>query len=109
MTNVSLVPLEMLAAGCIPVVNAAAHNRVVLDNPHVRYAPPSPHELADALGAVVEAPDGANAARAAAASVRTASWDEAGATVEQVLLRELTTTAPRSIAVGPVAARQGRR
>ena len=38
-TNVSLVPHEMLAAGCIPVVNDAEHNRVVLDNPHVAYAP----------------------------------------------------------------------
>ena len=31
-TNVSLVPHEMLAAGCIPVVNDAEHNRIVLDN-----------------------------------------------------------------------------
>ena len=48
-TNVSLVPHEMLAAGCIPVVNDADHNRVVLDNDHVAYAPATPHDLADAL------------------------------------------------------------
>ena len=37
-TNVSLVPLEMLSAGCIPVMNDAPQNRIVLDNPQVRYA-----------------------------------------------------------------------
>ena len=45
-TNVSLVPHEMLAAGCIPVVNDAEHNRMVLDNAHVAYAPATPFELA---------------------------------------------------------------
>ena len=57
LTNVSLVPHEMLAAGCIPVVNDADHNRMVLDNPHVRYAAPTPHSLAAALEAVVNMPD----------------------------------------------------
>src|SRR5690606_18501805 len=37
-TNVSLVPHEMLAAGCIPVVNDAEQNRMVLDNTHVAYS-----------------------------------------------------------------------
>ena len=55
-TNVSLVPHEMLAAGCIPVVNDADHNRVVLDNDHVAYAPATPHDLADALVRLVDRP-----------------------------------------------------
>ena len=37
LTNTSLVPHEMLAAGCIPVVNDSPNNRIVLDNPFVRY------------------------------------------------------------------------
>ena len=57
MTNVSLVPLEMLSAGCIPVVNDAVHNRRVLTNEHVRWANPTPHALAAALSAVVDAAD----------------------------------------------------
>ena len=48
-TNVSLVPHEMLASGCIPVVNDAEHNRVVLDNDRVTYAPATPFELAAAI------------------------------------------------------------
>jgi glycosyltransferase involved in cell wall biosynthesis len=88
-TNVSLVPHEMLAAGCIPVVNDAEHNRVVLDNDHVAYALPTPHDLAEALGRLVTRPPGQMAAdaRAAAASVQSCSWDEAGRTVERIVRR----------------------
>jgi glycosyltransferase involved in cell wall biosynthesis len=89
MTNVSLVPHEMMSSGCIPVVNDAEHNRVVLDNPHVRYALPSPHELAEALCSVVDDPEFATASAAAATSVASRSWEDAGAAVEHALLREL--------------------
>jgi glycosyltransferase involved in cell wall biosynthesis len=86
-TNVSLVPHEMLAAGCIPVVNDAEQNRVVLANPHVAYAAPTPFGLAMALEALVERPVGERspAAAAAAASVRGASWAAAGAVVERIV------------------------
>jgi glycosyltransferase involved in cell wall biosynthesis len=86
-TNVSLVPHEMLAAGCIPVVNDAEHNRIVLDNDQIAYAPATPFELADALCALVERPaaERDSAARAAAASVAGNSWDEAGAAVERIV------------------------
>lgn len=88
-TNVSLVPHEMLAAGCIPVVNDAEHNRVVLDNACVRYAHATPFELAAALSELVERPPAERvaAADAAAASVRGASWDDAGAQVDAIVRR----------------------
>lgn len=88
-TNVSLVPHEMLAAGCIPVVNDAEHNRVVLDNDHVAYTPATPRDLADALGRLVTRPPAAAAADAvaAAASVQSCSWDAAGRTVEAIVRR----------------------
>ena len=89
MTNVSLVPHEMLSAGCIPVVNEAEHNRIVLDNQFVRYAPPTPHALADALGDVVATQNFGTLATSASASVSSASWEEAGRTVEQSIRRAL--------------------
>ena len=96
-TNVSLVPHEMLAAGCIPVVNDAEQNRVVLDNSHVAYAPPTPFELAKALCALVERPlaERLAAAEAAAASVEGTSWDDAGAAVVQIV---------EGVVTGPFAA-----
>ncbi|KQW48833.1 hypothetical protein ASC77_08885 [Nocardioides sp. Root1257] len=88
-TNVSLVPLEMLAAGCIPVVNDARHNRLVLDNAAVRYAPATPWELADALVelAAQSPADRQATARSAAASVTAASWADAEADVVAAIER----------------------
>jgi glycosyltransferase involved in cell wall biosynthesis len=86
-TNVSLVPHELLGSGCIPVVNDAEHNRIVLDNPHVAYAPATPFELAAALCRLVEAPPAQRAARAraAAGSVGSTTWDDSGAQVVRIL------------------------
>ena len=93
MTNVSLVPHEMLSAGCIPVVNDAEHNRIVLDNNFVRYAPPTPHALADALSDVVTTKDFAALAASASSSVSSASWEEAGRIVEKSIRHALTVQA----------------
>ena len=89
LTNVSLVPHEMLAAGCIPVVNDAQHNRMVLMNPFVRYVPIDPHEIAAELERVTDTPDFDAVSRAAAASARSHSWTDAGAKVDQILRRAL--------------------
>lgn len=86
-TNVSLVPHEMLAAGCIPVVNDAEQSRIVLDNEMVSYAAASPFELASCLTNLVTRPEVERheAAAAAAASVKGASWDDAGSAVERII------------------------
>jgi glycosyltransferase involved in cell wall biosynthesis len=98
-TNVSLVPYEMLAAGCIPVVNDAEHNRVVLDNDHVAYAPGTPFELAARLSQLVERPaaERAAAAATAATSVAGASWDDAGRQVEAAVDRIVRAAAVPSL------------
>jgi glycosyltransferase involved in cell wall biosynthesis len=92
-TNVSLVPLEMLAAGCIPVVNDAEHNRLVLDNPHVAYAASTPFAIADALSTLVERSPSAQRteARSASESARSATWSDSGAQVEAIVHRTLMT------------------
>ena len=86
-TNVSLVPHEMLAAGCLPIVNDAEHNRIVLDNPAVVYAGATPFELADALCMVVEqsATERARRAKRAADSVQACSWHDSGEAVESIV------------------------
>lgn len=88
-TNVSLVPHEMLAAGCIPVVNDAPHNRMVLDNPFVSYAAPEPHALATSLETLLLRPDFDTLSREAARSVGATSWEAAGNAVLAVFEREL--------------------
>jgi glycosyltransferase involved in cell wall biosynthesis len=93
-TNLSLLPLEMLATGCVPVVNDAAHTRAVLDNPSVRYAEPTPEALADALEAVVDSPTRVADARRAATSVEGRGWDEAVRRVERTLATITGRTTP---------------
>jgi glycosyltransferase involved in cell wall biosynthesis len=99
-TNCSLVPYEMLAAGCIPVMNDAEHNRVVLDNEEVVYAPATPFDLANALSALVERPVSERyaAAQAAAASVQGRSWEDAGAAVERVIRTAVQQASERAAA-----------
>jgi hypothetical protein len=90
MTNTSLVPHEMLAAGCIPVVNEAVHNRVVLDNAFVRYDAPFPKALALGLESVVNSANFETLSEAAARSVSGNTWDDAGARVDGILRRAIT-------------------
>ena len=90
LTNMSLLPLELLAAGCIPVVTDGEHNRAISDNSYIAYAPTSPHALAQALNDVVHRPDLPDHAERAAASVSSLSWEDAERRVEQVLVGALT-------------------
>jgi glycosyltransferase involved in cell wall biosynthesis len=92
-TNVSLVALEMLAAGCIPVVNDTVQVRTDLDNAFVYYAPPYPQALAAQLESVVTTHDFESLSSSAAASVHSTTWDEAGATVDAILRRALRESA----------------
>lgn len=79
MTNMSLLPLELLAAGVIPVVNEGDNNTMVSSNPFIEYTPASPRALADRLIAVVDRSDLPEHARAAAASLGDEGWDASGA------------------------------
>lgn len=78
LSNMSLLPLELLSAGAIPVVNDAENNRLVTDNPFIAYAPPIPRALADRLLEIVDRPNAPEYARQAAESVSAASWDVSG-------------------------------
>jgi glycosyltransferase involved in cell wall biosynthesis len=80
LTNMSLLPLELLASGVVPVVNDGENNRLVSDNPFIEYADPSPKALARRLVEVVDRSDLPAHARAASESVQGADWDIAGAT-----------------------------
>ena len=95
LTNVSLVPLEMLAAGCIPVVNDALHNRLVINDPCVQFASPTPQALARSLEAIVTMPEFAAYSRAAAQSQHDARWESAGETVDMALRNALRVSRDR--------------
>ncbi len=87
-TNVSLVPHEMLASGCIPVVNDAEHNRLVLANEMVAYSGATPYELAATLKRLVDEPAAEHraAAAAASASVSSRTWASVGTHVVESII-----------------------
>lgn len=93
LTNVSLVPLEMLASGCVPVLNDAPHNRLVIDNPFVRYAAATPQALAGSLEDIVAMPEFAAYSRAASNSQQGVRWQSAGDDVDRAIRAALETGA----------------
>lgn len=86
--NISLVPVEMLACGVVPVVNDSRYARADLDSDAAMWAQPSPDALAKALSAIVSAADRSAQAAAAAASVAGISWDDGKNTLVAAVERE---------------------
>lgn len=89
LTNMSLLPLELLSCGTIPVVNDGENNRLVSNNPFIAYADPSPLALAEKLSEIVSVPKPMAYAKKAAASVPGEGWDGPGNKFVQIMDREL--------------------
>jgi hypothetical protein len=90
LTNVSLLPLELLAAGCIPVINEGDNNSMVLGkNNYIRYAALSPMQLAKELTNTVKVKHINKVAQEASESVKTSSWEASYKKMEAILLREV--------------------
>ncbi len=94
LTNFSLLPLELLAAGCIPVINDGPNNRLVSNNPHLVFTRPTPQALAAALAEVVDRPDLPAHALGASQSVEKLDWDASGAQLERIMRRVLGAESP---------------
>lgn len=88
-TNMSLLPLELLGSGTIPVVNDGPNNRLVSDNPYIAYAAANPADIAKTLSDVIKKTRTGEYATKAAASVTTTGWPEAGATFVDIVEKEM--------------------
>lgn len=78
LTNMSLLPLELLSCGTIPVVNEGDNNSMVSDNPYIVYTPASPAVMAREMSTIVSRKNAAAHARKASTSVQGLGWDKAG-------------------------------
>jgi hypothetical protein len=80
LSNMSLLPLELMASGVVPVVNEGDNNRMVSDSPYIEYVPLSPAAIARKLVDIVDRPDADAAAhaRTIAKSVESLDWADSG-------------------------------
>lgn len=89
LTNMSLLPLELLACGTIPVVNDAPNNRLVSNNPHIAYCDNHPAAMADKLSRIVTMENLPAYALKASKSVSSQDWDSSGEKFVNIVEREL--------------------
>ena len=75
LTNMSLLPLELIAAGVVPVVNDGPNNRMVSDHADIEFVEPNPHAMARRLVEVFERPQDP---AALAANAPTHTWRDSG-------------------------------
>jgi hypothetical protein len=78
LTNMSLLPLELLASGCLPVVNKGENNTLVSDNPYIEYSENDPISLANTISRAIKKNTPTHAKKISK-STQGASWDESGA------------------------------
>lgn len=78
LTNMSLLPIELLASGVVPIVNDAPNTRGVFDSEYVEYVPMSPKAIVDRIEAVLDRPDAAQHARTISESVGSTDWASLG-------------------------------
>lgn len=90
LTNVSLLPLELLVAGCVPVMNDGDNNRMVLGEiDDILYTEAYPVSLAEKLCQAVERSDINEHAQAMCEKYTGLSWDESYKKVETIIRREV--------------------
>lgn len=89
LTNMSLLPLELLAAGTVPVVTDGENNRLVNDNPNIVYTAPSPQALADAMIQAAKSNQESQLSHELSDSVTDDGWGAAGEKFVSVLEGEL--------------------
>lgn len=90
LTNLSLLPIEVMAAGTVPIVNDAPNTRGVLDSEFIDFAPMAPTVLADRLIAAVDRPDQQAHSARIAESVQQMSWSDPGAQFVAEFVRSMT-------------------
>lgn len=80
LTNMSLLPMEIMSSGVVPVVNDADNTRGVFDNENIEFVAMSPRAMAVKLIDIVENPDAISHAQHISQSVAEMNWKDPGKT-----------------------------
>lgn len=90
LTNMSLLPLELLASGTIPVVNEGDNNTMVSSNPLIDYTVASPREIANHLIESFKKNNYSQLSQQLSASIIDNAWDIAGQKLIDILQEDLS-------------------
>jgi hypothetical protein len=92
LTNASLLPFELLAAGCAVVINGGDNNTMMFgkNHPGIFYSDLSPISLAGELELAVKSSSNANYTKSLSDSVSGNGWNKPYRKFEQILMREAT-------------------
>jgi glycosyltransferase involved in cell wall biosynthesis len=75
LTNMSLLPPELIACGTIPVINVGDNNKMVFDNKFCRWSEAMPSQIADALENAIEESASNRLPTIISASVKNLNWE----------------------------------
>jgi glycosyltransferase involved in cell wall biosynthesis len=88
-TNMSLLPLELLGSGTIPVVNDGENNTLVSSNPYIAYSANNPIALAETLSSIITRKDQVEYAKKGSESTGDLSWEKSGSKFVKIVEREV--------------------
>ena len=100
LTNMSLLPMEVMSSGVVPVVNDGPNTREIFDSEYMDHQPLSPGAMARRLIEIVDDPKQAEHAAAMAASVAAINWVDPGDTFIAAFERAMGTSHTPEDAIG---------
>jgi O-antigen biosynthesis protein len=83
LTNMSLLPMEIMSSGVVPVVNDADNTKGFFDSRYIEYVPMAPRAMADKLIQILDNPKAVEHAATIARSVADTDWGDPGSTFVQ--------------------------
>ena len=89
LTNMSLLPLELISSGVIPIVNRGENNYAVSSNKYIYYTEPSPASLSRAMSEIVTKKDLVNYSIDASNSIGKDIWIKSQKKFLSIIEKEL--------------------
>lgn len=80
LTNMSLLPMEVMGSGVVPVVNDAENVHGVFESQYIEYTPMAPKAIADRIIAILDRPDAVAHGAEIARTVVETNWSDPGET-----------------------------
>lgn len=95
LTNMSLLPMEIMSSGVVPVVNDSPNTRGVFDSEYIEFVPMSPRAMAEKMIEIIDRPDAVEHSKVIARSVLETNWTDPGSDFIQKFEKAMTEPIPQ--------------